>query len=466
MARGEEEVQAALEANLRLQEVLRRGLAKLEPLVKATGEKRRHLLDQVLEVCWVPPDPDWREEDEAEAEPVELTAEEKECEETWRMIDALNAAQKREWHACDDAALAATVAAEPDWRAPDFDRVAASVTALGAMRALADLEARRGRRAAHSAKMKEATKQRKVARVAEIGEAAFAAEEAKKQKRKPKDWEPKKSLPVVLLTTGGASPQNCRDRWEDVLKPQCGPWSKHERDRLIAAVEANRGHRWDIVAAFVNLPLGEDGWPTRTPLECLKHFQRHVNPNMRKATWDAADDEAVAAHVRRYGPDHWQHCADAVGRKTADDCRERYVKQVRHTMKPGLNKGNWFPAEEHRLAFAVVAYAEAVDDVTFKITFPKGEKHGFWERVAVHVPTRNAPQCREKWNQTFVSHAPGIVAGEWTQHENDALLKAVEKHGEGNWQAIAAELGGTRTDGQCRVRYTRGPTFRKHRGYE
>ena len=120
-----------LAANLALQKQLRDGLRALDGRIETAGVKRRHLLDQMLEISWPSVDPDYVEETETRCEAAAAHAKAVEDE-----FERVRKAAKPRWSAAEDAALAGAVASEPDWEHPDWDRVAAAVTALAAARAL------------------------------------------------------------------------------------------------------------------------------------------------------------------------------------------------------------------------------------------------------------------------------------------------------------------------------------------
>ncbi|KAK7248642.1 hypothetical protein SO694_00164037 [Aureococcus anophagefferens] len=217
---------------------------------------------------------------------------------------------------------------------------------------------------------------------------------------------------------------------------------------LHAIVEANQGHRWDICAAFLNQREEGEPWrPARTAVECLKHYQRRLNPCMIDTTWSEDDDRRVVEHVRHFGANSWQFLADELGRRTAKQCRDRWHGHLKHELVGGNVKGKWFPVEEQRLVLAVHFHSdEGVDKL---VNAPIREEAGFWQRVAVHVPSRTASQCREKWHCSF---SGDYNAGEWAPAEIDALAAAVDAHGVGNWTRIAGDVR-TRKDYQCKQKY-------------
>jgi len=70
-----------------------------------------------------------------------------------------------------------------------------------------------------------------------------------------------------------------------------------------------------------------------------------------------------------------------------------------------------------------------------------------WSAVAKRIPTRSAKQCRDRWN----SITPGIRKREWTQEEDELLLRLYAKH-KNSWVRIAKEFNG-RNDNMLKSRF-------------
>jgi myb proto-oncogene protein len=449
---------ATLAANLALQKQLRDGLRALDGRIETAGVKRRHLLDQMLEISWPSVDPDYVEETETRCEAAAAHAKAVEDE-----FDRVRKAAKPRWSAAEDAALAGAVASEPDWEHPDWDRVAAAVTALAAARALevwavavADRDARAAAEAARVAALgppaaagpPPAAALGAPAAAGPPPAAAADGDEPPRKKKLGRRPGPPKDPYATAAGDGGATAAHCERRWAAALRPRAGPFTELENRMLHAIVEANQGHRWDICAAFLNQREEGEPWrPARTAVECLKHYQRRLNPCMIDAAWSEDDDRRVVEHVRHFGANSWQFLADELGRRTAKQCRDRWHGHLKHELVGGNVKGKWFPVEEQRLVLAVHFHSdEGVDKL---VNAPIREEAGFWQRVAVHVPSRTASQCREKWHCSF---SGDYNAGEWAPAEIDALAAAVDARGVGNWTRIAGDVK-TRKDYQCKQKY-------------
>jgi hypothetical protein len=61
-----------------------------------------------------------------------------------------------------------------------------------------------------------------------------------------------------------------------------------------------------------------------------------------------------------------------------------------------------------------------------------------WREVATRIPGRTARQCRERWTN-YVN--PGLTGAQWTDVEDEAILKSVREIGY-KWSVIARCLPG------------------------
>ena len=75
-----------------------------------------------------------------------------------------------------------------------------------------------------------------------------------------------------------------------------------------------------------------------------------------------------------------------------------------------------------------------------------GEKN--WKAIAESVPGRNHVQCLQRWKKVL---RPGLVKGHWTGDE-DRLLRALVAPGPRNWGEVSGRIPG-RTAKQCRERW-------------
>jgi len=91
----------------------------------------------------------------------------------------------------------------------------------------------------------------------------------------------------------------------------------------------------------------------------------------------------------------------------------------------------WTPEEDEKLAQLVGDHG------------PKA-----WTQIAKFFKDKTSNQCSQRWHKAL---DPSIKKGKWSAEEDEALRKAVAKHGK-SWKHVAKEITG-RTGKQCRDRY-------------
>ncbi|EAY08713.1 Myb-like DNA-binding domain containing protein [Trichomonas vaginalis G3] len=93
----------------------------------------------------------------------------------------------------------------------------------------------------------------------------------------------------------------------------------------------------------------------------------------------------------------------------------------------------WTPEEDQRLSEAVAIHGT-----------------NQWGNVASIVGNdRTRSQCSQRWNRVI---DPRISKANWTQEEEEKLLRIVAQVGDRQWTRVAAEMG-NRCDVQCRFKY-------------
>jgi hypothetical protein len=130
----------------------------------------------------------------------------------------------------------------------------------------------------------------------------------------------------------------------------------------------------------------------------------------------------------------------------------KWVKVV--PLVPGRTKGQCIKRRQKLLdaidpttASKKGKWAMQQDANLFKAVKKHGENN--WNAVATLVPGRTNHQCRQRWTTSL---DPAINRGEWTVEEDANLTAAVKKHGGSNWSAVSALVPG-RTNGQCGKRW-------------
>lgn len=130
--------------------------------------------------------------------------------------------------------------------------------------------------------------------------------------------------------------------------------------------------------------------------------------------WTLAEDQTLREHVdaqqAQGGGRDWCQIALALPGRTNKDCRKRWHNSVAE----GLKKGQWSKSEDQLLTHGVHCYGSQ------------------WTKVATCVSSRSADQCAKRWQQSL---DPRLDRSEWREHEDMALLAAVDRLGR-HWKDI------------------------------
>jgi myb proto-oncogene protein len=110
------------------------------------------------------------------------------------------------------------------------------------------------------------------------------------------------------------------------------------------------------------------------------------------------------------------------------DCRKRWHNSVAE----GLRKGQWSKSEDQSLINGVHRYGSR------------------WTMVAKCVSSRSADQCAKRWQQSL---DPCLDRSEWREHEDTALLKAVDRLGR-HWKDIQQQYLPHRSKNCVKNRYS------------
>ncbi|XP_057702876.1 snRNA-activating protein complex subunit 4 isoform X2 [Corythoichthys intestinalis] len=229
--------------------------------------------------------------------------------------------------------------------------------------------------------------------------------------------------------------------WQNFLHPAVNKnlWSADEVERLKEISERNKESNWELVAQ----ELGTG----RTAFMCLQTFQRFISTSLKRGPWTAAEDRKFIQMVEKMRIGNFipytQISYFMEGRDTP-----QLIHRWTCILDPRLKKGTWSKEEDQLLLNAVARH---------------GEKN--WWKIRLEVPGRTDGSCRDRYLDCLKK---GNKKGAFDRHERQLLVRLIEKHGEGHWAKIAAEIP-NRSDAHClrewkkMMRHTNEPTMKRRR---
>ena len=186
----------------------------------------------------------------------------------------------------------------------------------------------------------------------------------------------------------------------------------------------------------------------RTMRSVFEKVRTSINPDNFKGGWTFQEEKRVLELYRKYG-NQWLKIGEEMGRsQTSISHKVRRI--LGGDVRKGIDKmtqissfGPWKRDEEERLL-------KALKDLSKKTKTKDHEKKEKkpiqWDPVAVQVKTRNAEQCRVKWEYDLCWKKPGEVSKRWTGNDFAKLLTLVSECGKTHeknvdWLKITKELG-------------------------
>lgn len=137
----------------------------------------------------------------------------------------------------------------------------------------------------------------------------------------------------------------------------------------------------------------------------------------KRGKWTKLEDENLRLAVEAFGEKKWTRISERVPTRTPLQCLHRWMK----ILKPGLVKGPWSSQEDEQLRDWVQRFGPTN-----------------WSQCAESIAGRSGKQCRERWDNAL---NPALKKGEWTEQEDELILKNFEEKG-AKWTEIAQLLPG------------------------
>jgi hypothetical protein len=128
----------------------------------------------------------------------------------------------------------------------------------------------------------------------------------------------------------------------------------------------------------------------------------------------------------------WVAIAKGIPGRTDQQCRDHWT----NTLDPTISHEDWTEDKDDQLRHLVQ-------------TFAKKNGKPNWPAIAGQIDGKTPKQCRDHYYNTL---NPEIHKSPWTAEEDAVLTELVQRHGEGNWAAIAEQIPG-RTAKQVQNRW-------------
>jgi len=126
---------------------------------------------------------------------------------------------------------------------------------------------------------------------------------------------------VISQSMGSRSPVQCMNRWTKILKPGLlkGYWSKEEDEQLLEWIKVNGPKKWSECAKFMK---------KRSAKQCRERWLNHLDPNIKKDEWTEEEDKQIYDLYKRFGTS-WSKLAREMKGRTENAIKNRFYSSIR-----------------------------------------------------------------------------------------------------------------------------------------
>eukprot|EP00434_Breviolum_minutum_P019961 symbB.v1.2.017609.t1/scaffold1377.1/size122625/2 len=213
--------------------------------------------------------------------------------------------------------------------------------------------------------------------------------------------------------------KQCFVRYLHKLHPQLkkGKFTKQEDAALLQLSARYEGFDWDTIAK--HMPTGRTAWT------CFSRYQKSLNNAITKVGFSTEQMDLLRRSVRELGYFH-------------DDPDRRSLVAIVSRLGPGkvgpqveeklqrfklniyqIPSLPWSRKEHRSLELAIKIYPPGCND---------------WKAIGHHVPDQDVKHLQRRWRDCQCRIGP------WTEQEDQALRKSVEKHKPGNWNLMTWDV--------------------------